>query len=208
MAETPRTSSVGVRGASRRAGFSSYFSGCIRYNRVQGQPQLSSTASSFTVGNVALLGGTVYTENPDGTFSASAGVVTYFNCAAFVDPNAPTLVAARGYAFGHLARVIGEVRSQAYANEDFSIVKRTALSESHSIIFKAEFVNAFRQASHGCRVLGSAFSEKLWGHPGNATVSLREDKHAKQYTGNRKYCARLTVCSRATNGNRVGPSGL
>src|SRR5215831_3901518 len=86
-------------------GFSSYFSGCIRYNRAQGQPLLSSTASSFNVGNVALLGGTGCTENPDGTFFAPAGAVTYFNCAAFVDPNGPALVAARGYAFGDLARV-------------------------------------------------------------------------------------------------------
>jgi hypothetical protein len=126
-------------------GFSSYLGGCIRYDPVPGQSLLSSTASSFNVGNVALLSGTGCTENSNGTFSAPAGATTYFNCAAFVDPNAPALVASRGYAFGRLPRVIGNVRSQRYVNEDFSIIKRTAITESHSLIFKAEFVNAFNR---------------------------------------------------------------
>jgi len=119
---------------------------CIRYDLVPGQSLLSSTASSFNVGNVALLGGTGCTENvANGTFTAPAGVSTYFNCGAFIDPNAQGLVAARGYAFGDLPRIIGSVRSQPYFNEDFSIIKRTALSESHSLILKAEFVNAFNR---------------------------------------------------------------
>jgi hypothetical protein len=126
-------------------GFSSYLGGCIRYDQVPGQPLRSSTASSFNVGNVALLGGTGCTENANGTFSAPAGVATYFNCAAFVDPNAPALVTARGYAFGSMPRVIGNVRSQPYFNEDFSLIKSTAISESKAVIFKAEFVNAFNR---------------------------------------------------------------
>jgi hypothetical protein len=44
-----------------------------------------------------------------------------------------------------MARVIGSVRSQGYLNEDFSIIKHTAITESHSLIFKAEFVNAFNR---------------------------------------------------------------
>jgi hypothetical protein len=126
-------------------GFSSYLGPCIRYDQVRGQPLLSSTASSFNVGNVALLGGTGCTENANGTFSAPAGATTYFNCAAFVDPNAPALVASRGYAFGAMPRVIGNVRSQPFVNEDFSIMKSTAISESRVLIFKAEFVNAFNR---------------------------------------------------------------
>jgi hypothetical protein len=121
------------------------YDGCIRFNRVPGQPLLSPTASSFDVGAVFLNGGTGCTPNNDGTFSAPAGVATYWNCAAFIDPNAPNLVAARGYTFGNMPRIIGSVRSQGYVNEDFSIIKRMSLFESHSLILKAELFNAFNR---------------------------------------------------------------
>jgi hypothetical protein len=121
------------------------YDGCIRFNRVPGQPLLSPTASSFDVGSVFLNGGTGCTANNDGTFSAPAGVATYWNCAAFIDPNAPNLVAARGYTFGNMPRIIGNVRSQGYVNEDFSIIKRMSLFESHSLILKAELFNAFNR---------------------------------------------------------------
>ena len=42
-------------------------------------------------------------------------------------------------------RVIGNVRSQGYVNEDFSIIKRTSITESQNITFKAEFVNLFNR---------------------------------------------------------------
>jgi hypothetical protein len=121
------------------------YDGCIRFDRVPGQPLLSSTASSFDVGHVFLKGGTGCTENSDGTFTAPAGVATYWNCAAFIDPNAPDLVAARGYTFGNMPRIVGSVRSQMYFNEDFSIIKRTRLFENNSLVFKAELFNAFNR---------------------------------------------------------------
>ncbi|PYT85877.1 MAG: hypothetical protein DMG41_21885 [Acidobacteria bacterium] len=128
-------------------GFSTYISGCIRFDRVPGQPLLSPTAGSFDVGQVFLNGGgTGCTANPNGTFSAPAGVATYFNCAAFIDPNQGGLVASRGsYAFGNMPRLTGEVRSYRYVNEDFSIIKRTQIHESQSLIFKAELINAFNR---------------------------------------------------------------
>ena len=121
------------------------YDGCVRFDRVPGQPLLSSTASSFNVGQVFLKGGTGCTENSDGTFTAPAGVATYFNCAAFIDPNAPDLVAARGYTFGNMPRIVGSVRSDMYFNEDFSIIKRTRLFENNSLVFKAELFNAFNR---------------------------------------------------------------
>src|SRR5690242_1908827 len=121
------------------------YDGCIRFNRVPGQPLLSPTASSFDVASVILNCGTGCTANDGGTFSAPAGVATYWNCAAFIDPNAPNLVAARGYTFGNMPRIIGNVRSQGYVNEDFSIIKRMSLFESHSLILKAELFNAFNR---------------------------------------------------------------
>lgn len=123
------------------------YDGCIRFDRVPGQPLLSPTAGSFNVGQVFLNGGgTACTENSDGTFTAPAGVTTYFNCAAFIDPNQAALVNSRGsYAFGNFPRVTGEVRSYRYLNEDFSISKRTHIRESDSIILKAELINAFNR---------------------------------------------------------------
>lgn len=126
------------------------YDGCIRFDRVPGQPLLSPTAGSFNVGQVFLNGGgTGCIENPDGTFSAPAappGGATYFNCAAFIDPNQTAVVNSRGsYAFGNMPRITGEVRSYRYINEDFSISKRTQIRESHSIILKAELINAFNR---------------------------------------------------------------
>jgi len=44
-----------------------------------------------------------------------------------------------------MSRVIGTVRSQPYVNEDFSIIKRSYITESQSLTFKAEFVNLFNR---------------------------------------------------------------
>ena len=73
----------------------------------------------------------------------------YFNCAAFFDQNAPGLVAQRGYQFGNLPLTLGNVRSEHYFSEDFSIIKRTAISETHSFIFKADIPNAFNRHIFG-----------------------------------------------------------
>lgn len=121
------------------------YDGCIRDNLVPGQPLLSPTASSFDVGQVFLHQGAGCTENANGTFSAPAGTPTYFNCAAFIDPNATNLVAARGYTFGNMPRIIGSVRSQRYFNEDFSIIKQVNFYENHALILKAELFNAFNR---------------------------------------------------------------
>jgi hypothetical protein len=122
------------------------YDGCVRYNRVPGQKLLSSTASSFNTGNVVLNSGTGCTEDSaTGLFTAPANAVTYFNCAAFLDPNASGLIAARGYTFGNMPRITGEVRTSGYVNEDFSIIKRVSLFESHSLILKAELFNAFNR---------------------------------------------------------------
>jgi hypothetical protein len=121
------------------------YDGCIRLNRVPGQPLLSSTASSFDGPAATNASNVGCKPQPDGTFIAPAGVATYFNCAAFFDPNAANLVAQRGYVFGNMPRITGEVRSQKYFNEDFSIIKRLRVTESQSLTLKADLVNAFNR---------------------------------------------------------------
>jgi hypothetical protein len=121
------------------------YNGCMRFSRVPGQSLLSPTASSFDFA-AATNGGTGCTENTtNGTFSAPAGVATFFNCGAIIDPNAPGLVAQRGYVFGDFPRITGEVRSQRYINEDFSIIKRVSLTERQNLTLKAELINAFNR---------------------------------------------------------------
>ncbi|PYT74373.1 MAG: hypothetical protein DMG39_03410 [Acidobacteria bacterium] len=121
------------------------YNGCIRLNRVSGQPLLSPNASSFNAPAASNSNNTGCTENKDGTFSPPASGQSYFNCAAFFDPNGQNLLNQRGYVFGNMPRITGEVRSQKYVNEDFSIIKRMSLAEAHSLLLKAELINAFNR---------------------------------------------------------------
>jgi hypothetical protein len=128
------------------------YDGCIRLSRVPGQPLLSPTASSFDPAAPTFAPPGVTAPQPgctenntNGTFTAPAGVTTYFNCAAFLDPNASGLVAQRGFVFGNMPRITGEVRSHKYLNEDFSIIKRWGLTESQNLTLKADLVNAFNR---------------------------------------------------------------
>jgi hypothetical protein len=132
------------------------YDGCLRLDRVPGQPLLSPTASSFhpAAPGFAPPGAPPppapgCTAHNDGTFTAPAGVATYFNCAAFFNPNASDLVAKRGFVFGNMPRITGEVRSQKYFNEDFSIIKRLRVTESQSLTLKADLVNAFNRHVFG-----------------------------------------------------------
>ncbi len=95
--------------------------GNFKFSRIPGVPIYSPNKSSF---------------NP-------------VNCAAFFDQNAPGLVAQRGYQFGNLPTILGNIRSQHYFSEDFSIIKRTAISETHWLIFKADIPNAFNRHIFG-----------------------------------------------------------
>jgi Carboxypeptidase regulatory-like domain len=121
------------------------FDGCFRLSHVANQPLLSPTASSFDPAAAGVASNVGCSAHPDGTFTAPVGVTTFFNCAAFFDPNASDLVAARGYSFGNIPRITGEARSQRYINEDFSIIKRLRFTESQSLVLKADIVNAFNR---------------------------------------------------------------
>jgi hypothetical protein len=117
--------------------------GNFKYSRVPGVPIFSPNKSSF---NPSLPSGC--TENSNGTFSSLTSN-NYFNCAAFFDQNADTLINQRGYQFGNLPLTLGNVRSEHYLSEDFSIIKRTAITETHSLVFKADIPNAFNRHIFG-----------------------------------------------------------
>jgi hypothetical protein len=86
------------------------------------------------------------------------------NCAGFLDPSSASLAAGGGYVYGNLPQIISSWRSPAYINEDFSIIKRTNISESHSILFKLDIPNAFNRHVFG-QVDGNIF-DPHFGVPG------------------------------------------
>lgn len=111
------------------------FDNCIRFNKVSGQSYLSAAARSGQFNPFATGVG------PDGNANNS-----YFNKAAFQDPN-PAGGPAPGtaYQFGTMPRLVGDVRSQTFLNEDFSIVKNVPIREQVHMEIKADILNAFNR---------------------------------------------------------------
>ncbi len=133
--------------------------GNFKYTRVPGVPIYSPNKSSF---NPALPTGCL--ANADGTFT-SMTANNYFNCAAFFDQNVDSLVAQRGYLFGDLPLTLGNVRSEHYFSEDFAITKRTAISETHSLLLKVDIPNAFNRHIFGTLDGDVGFDNTFFGVP-------------------------------------------
>ena len=134
-----------------QGGLISGYDGCIRYDFVQGQSFLSPNAASFNIGSAIRngTGGCIPDPSRPGFF-IPASSNTYFNCAAFFDQNfAPKNGQAGPFSFGTMPRITEAVRSKTYHNEDFSLIKRTPVYESHMIILKLEFANAFNRHTFG-----------------------------------------------------------
>lgn len=125
--------------------------GAFRYDILPGVPLLAPNHASFNLAaTLTATGKSGCLENTNGTFTPLSGN-NYFNCAAFFDPNASGLVSqpGRGYVYGTAPLVLGNIRSQAYFNEDFSIQKRTAFHENQAIVFKVDIPNAFNRHVFG-----------------------------------------------------------
>ena len=84
----------------------------IRYNRVPGQ---SLKSASYRSGKI----------NP-----LVAGEVSFFNAAAFIDPNSTANRGTRSlYLWQHTSGSTGEVRMQHHDDEDISVMKATPVRE-------------------------------------------------------------------------------
>jgi hypothetical protein len=163
--------------------------GSFKFSRITGVPIYSPNKSSFNpaMGNSGCL------EDPStGLFTNQHVIINnvdmgpstnnYFNCAAFFDQNAPGLVAQRGYQFGNLPVILGNIRSQHYFSEDFSIIKRTTITETHSLIFKADIPNAFNRHIFGTLdgyVLSSTFG--IPKGPRNVVNAIRQIQLTLRY---------------------------
>jgi hypothetical protein len=143
--------------------------GKFRLSRIAGASLLSSSASSFNPFGADSGCKLDITGTPAGTYTANS-TNNFFNCAAFLNPNDSTFVAQRGFAFGNMPLSLGNIRNPGYVNEDFSIIKRTTLSESHTIVFKLDIPNAFNRHSFG-RIDGNITSS-TFGVPGGGGRSV------------------------------------
>jgi hypothetical protein len=125
----------------------------IYYNRVAGQ---SLKSTSYRSGKI----------NP-----FIAGQNSFFNAAAFIDPNSTANRGTGAYTFGDVPRVTGEARLQHYDDEDISLMKTTPIREGVSFVFKAEALNAFNR--HIFTAPDSNPTDSSFGIPNSTTTSPR-----------------------------------
>jgi hypothetical protein len=64
---------------------------------------------------------------------------------AFQNPNLLVSTTNLPYTFGNIPRTTGEFRTDAFLNEDFSILKSVSIVEGQSLVLKAELINAFNR---------------------------------------------------------------
>jgi hypothetical protein len=115
------------------------FGGCFRYTRENGQPYASQAKRS---GHYDVARQDISTYNA----STNPTPYRYFNYGSLYDQNAADLVNSRGsFAFGNISRTTGEIRSFTYLDEDFSIMKRTRITERFALRFQADIIDAFNR---------------------------------------------------------------
>ena len=110
-------------------------------------------------------------ENAAGVFQPNVpGAPSPANCSAFENPSDASLAAGGGYTFGNLPSVVGWWRSPAYKNEDFAIIKRTAITENKMIVFKLDIPNAFNRHIFGA--IDGYPGDTFFGVPGGSGHSV------------------------------------
>jgi hypothetical protein len=125
-----------------------FSTGNYRYSLVAGQSPFASNPKQWTPALNSTWNDSCKEVN--GVFTPNfPNNPTPINCAAFEDPSNTSVPFGGGYIFGNLPSVVGWWRSPAYKNEDFSIIKRTAIREGKVIMFKLDIPNAFNRHIFG-----------------------------------------------------------
>jgi Carboxypeptidase regulatory-like domain len=144
--------------------------GNYRLSLIPGVRALNSSPTHWTPQtNVSWNSGCTETN---GLFTPSAGNpgTGPGNCLAFEDPSAVSLSAGGGYVFGNIPEVVSWWRSPGYKNEDFAILKRTAITESKDILFKLDIPNAFNR--HVFAGIDGWPGDQFFGVPGGSGHSV------------------------------------
>ncbi len=109
------------------------FDGCIRFNRVPGQPLTNPVPQTGDPRTWNVFNGDPNVINATGTSGA------------FSNPNFLVSTTNAPYSFGNIPRTTGEYRTSAFLNEDISILKNISIVEGQDLVFKAELLNAFNR---------------------------------------------------------------
>ena len=176
---------ISFQGATGIPGWDNF----IAYNRVPGS-RLDSPARHGKIDpfRSLKLGGAVTGPDPNvdsefnglaiptsvGGGSDNPGYAALQNAPAFSDPNTAdnrrlrAVITGTGptadngsFQFGDIPRVTGEVRNYRYINEDFSVLKKTPLTEGTTFFLKMEMLNAFN------RHIFSSPNDNIFNQPGS-----------------------------------------
>jgi hypothetical protein len=141
-------------------------SGNYRYSLLPGQPFFVSHPAHWTP-SLGPTWNSTCIENTDGTFAFAPGNnAQIVNCPALIDPSAASLNAGGGFVYGNLPTLFSNWRSPGYIDEDFSVLKRTTIRESHVILFKLDIPNAFNRHIFGNGGGAPATFNPTFGAPG------------------------------------------
>jgi hypothetical protein len=140
------------------------FQNQIRFDRV---PASDLKSPAYHQGRINPIGAQQADPNTNSLFNLDT--IRQPNGGAFYDQNA---VANRGeygaFTLGNMPRVTGEVRTPAYYNEDFSILKNTPIHENVVFQLKFELLNAFNR--HTWSIPDTGPNDILFGVP-NGTLN-------------------------------------
>ena len=147
-----------------------YSGGNYRYSRISGQPLFGSgrwspaaetqglSITGVSGGSATFGGGwnSGCSENGSGVFQPNSPQPSPVNCMAYLNPSdAAFLTSPTGqqynaaYVFGNLPTIVGYWRGHPYFNEDFSIIKRTSITEGTALSLKFDIPNAFNRHTLG-----------------------------------------------------------
>ncbi len=96
----------------------------------------------------------------DGTWDPNApgAAGSVFNINAWVNPQV-----TNRYSLGNAPRTNGDIRRFPYYNEDFSIIKRTQITERVKVEFRADFLNIFNRTVFGFDQGGDQYGNTIQG---------------------------------------------
>lgn len=152
-----------------------YSGGNYRLSLIPGVRVFNANAIHWTPQNNATWNSGCTETN--GLFSPAAGNLGNgpANCYAFEDPSAATANAQgviQQYVFGNIPEVVSWWRSPGYKNEDFAILKRTAITENKDILFKLDIPTAFNR--HVFAGIDGWPGDQFFGVPGGSGHSVLE----------------------------------
>lgn len=140
------------------------FQNQIRFDRVPGS---SLKSAAYRSGHINPIG--AQTANPNTNSFFNLDTIRQPNGGAFYDQNAePNRGPYGAFSLGDMPRVTGEVRTPAYYNEDFSILKNTPIHENIVFQLKFELLNGFNR--HTFNIPDAGPNDNLFGVP-NGTIN-------------------------------------